>query len=70
MKKCLHAVFKQFGTVAQVALSHAYKLRGQAWVVLGSPAEAAEAKAMMEGFPLYEKPLVRPQQSLPLLPAS
>jgi hypothetical protein len=55
----LRVVFSQFGTVLDVVLCKAYKLRGQAWVVFASPAEAAEAKAMMEGFPLYEKPMVR-----------
>jgi RNA recognition motif-containing protein len=59
MKKCLLSVFGQFGTGVDVVLSKAYKLRGQAWVIFASEEEAAEAKAMMEGFPLYEKPLVR-----------
>ena len=59
MKKCLRAVFCQFGTVLDVVLCKALKLRGQAWVVFSTVAEATEAKTMMEGFPLYEKPLVR-----------
>ena len=59
LKKCLRAVFCQFGTILDVVLCKAYKLRGQAWVVFSSIAEATEAKTMMEGFPLYEKPLVR-----------
>lgn len=63
LKKCLRAVFGQFGTVLDVVLCKAYKLRGQAWVVFSSPAEAAEAKELMEGFPLYEKPLVRSAHS-------
>ena len=52
-------MFAQFGTVLDVVLCKAHKLRGQAWVVFSSVAEAEEAKAMMEGFPLYEKPMVR-----------
>ena len=59
MKKCLRAVFCQFGNVLDVVLCKALKLRGQAWVVFSTVAEATEAKTMMEGFPLYEKPLVR-----------
>ena len=59
LKKCLRAVFCQFGTILDVVLCKAYKLRGQAWVVFSTVEEATEAKAMMEGFPLYEKPLVR-----------
>jgi hypothetical protein len=62
LKKCLRAVFCQFGTVLDVVLCKAYKLRGQAWVVFSTAEEAAEAKAMMEGFPLYEKPMVRVQR--------
>ena len=63
LKKCLRAVFRQFGTILDVVLCKAYKLRGQAWVVFASAEEAAEAKAMMEGFPLYEKPLVRARRA-------
>ena len=59
LKKCLRAVFCQFGTILDVVLCKAYKLRGQAWVVFSTVEEATEAKAMIEGFPLYEKPLVR-----------
>jgi len=59
LKKCLRAVFCQFGTILDVVLCKALKLRGQAWVVFSTVEEATEAKAMMEGFPLYEKPLVR-----------
>ena len=58
MTKCLLAVFSQFGPVRQVVSGKAHKLRGQAWVVFQSVEAAVEAKALMEGFPLYEKPLV------------
>jgi hypothetical protein len=58
LKQCLLASFGQFGTVVDVVLSKAYKLRGQAWVIFSSVEEASEAKSLMEGFPLYEKPLV------------
>ena len=68
MKKCLLAVFGQFGTITDVVLSKAYKLRGQAWVVFSSEEEAAEAKSLLQGFPLYEKPLVRAPAPLVLLP--
>lgn len=52
-------MFSQFGSVAQIHVSKAYKLRGQAWVVFDTAEAAAEAKLLMEGFRLYEKPLVR-----------
>jgi len=59
LRKCLHAVFCQFGTVSQIHVSKTYTLRGQAWVVFDSVQAAEEAKTLMNGFPLYEKPLVR-----------
>jgi len=63
LTKCLLAVFSQFGPVRQVVSGKAHKLRGQAWVVFQSMEAAVEAKALMEGFPLYEKPLVRGPRS-------
>lgn len=59
MKKCLQACFSQFGTIVDVVLCKAYKLRGQAWVVFSTVEAATEAKTLMEGFQLYEKPLAR-----------
>lgn len=70
LRKCLNAVFSQFGNVAQIHVSKAYKLRGQAWVVFDSAEAAAEAKLLMEGFRLYEKPLVRAPCRLALQPCA
>eukprot|EP00887_Chlorella_sp_A99_P005671 scaffold1.g5671.t1 len=57
LKKCMRAIFGQFGAIADVVSRRTYRLRGQAWVVFEKPEEAARAVDSMQGFPFFEKPL-------------
>eukprot|EP00212_Chloropicon_laureae_P009384 CAMPEP_0197499378 /NCGR_PEP_ID=MMETSP1311-20131121/60993_1 /TAXON_ID=464262 /ORGANISM="Genus nov. species nov., Strain RCC856" /LENGTH=224 /DNA_ID=CAMNT_0043045121 /DNA_START=19 /DNA_END=693 /DNA_ORIENTATION=+ len=57
LKKCLHAVFSQFGKILDIVAVKNYRLRGQAWVVFADITAATNALRMMQGFPFYEKPL-------------
>merc|ERR1711959_676650 len=56
-KKVLYAVFGQFGKVIDVVAFKTNRLRGQAWVVFADVSSATNAIKLMQGFPLFEKPL-------------
>ncbi len=58
MKKCLYAMFSQFGRILDVVAMKTYRLRGQAWVVFTDTAAATNALRTMQGFPFFEKPIV------------
>ncbi|KAI8466657.1 MAG: hypothetical protein J3K34DRAFT_433025 [Monoraphidium minutum] len=57
LKKCLHAMFSQFGKILDVVALKTYRLRGQAWVVFADAAAATTALRAMQGFPFFEKPI-------------
>ena len=59
MKKCLYAVFSQFGRILDVVVMRNHRLRGQAWVVFEEQSAATQALRSMQGFPFFEKPMVR-----------
>ena len=59
LKKALHAVFSQFGKVLDVVCLKTFRLRGQAWVVFEGVTQATNALRSMQGFPFYDKPMVR-----------
>ena len=52
-------MFGQFGNVLEIYVSKALKLRGQAWVIFDNVDDASEAAEDLDGFPLYDKPMVR-----------
>ncbi|CAI9105411.1 OLC1v1004324C1 [Oldenlandia corymbosa var. corymbosa] len=58
LKKSLHAVFSQFGTILEVLAFKTLKHKGQAWVVFEDPSSAANALRKMQGFPFYDKPMI------------
>lgn len=58
LKKCMHAIFGQFGTVLEVVTRRTYRLRGQAWVVFEKAEDARKAMELMAGFPFFNKPIV------------
>ena len=58
LKKCLYAMFSQFGRIMDVVCLKTFKLRGQAWVVFTDAAAATNALRTMQGFPFFDKPLV------------
>lgn len=60
LKKCIYAVFSQFGKIIDVVVMKSQRLRGQAWVVFEDISSATAALRAMQGFPFFEKPLVSP----------
>lgn len=59
LKKALYAVFSQFGPVMDVVTMRTNALRGQAWVVFENTADSTNALRQMQGFPFFDKPMVR-----------
>ncbi|KAJ9506232.1 hypothetical protein QJQ45_000452 [Haematococcus lacustris] len=57
LKKCMYALFSQFGKIIDVVALKTLRLRGQAWVVFTDSAAATNALRTMQGFPFYEKPI-------------
>ena len=58
MKKCLYAVFSQFGKIVDIVVMKGHRLRGQAWVVFADITSATAALRAMQGFPFFDKPMV------------
>lgn len=58
LKKCLYAMFSQFGKILDVVALKTYRLRGQAWVVFSDVGAATNALRSMQGFPFFDKPIV------------
>lgn len=58
MKKCLYAVFSQFGRILDIVIMRNIRLRGQAWVVFEEISSATAALRSMQGFPFFDKPMV------------
>lgn len=58
LKKCLYAMFSQYGKVIDVVALKTQKLRGQAWVVYSDVAAATNALRTLQGFPFFDKPIV------------
>jgi hypothetical protein len=52
-------MFSQFGKVLDVVALKTYRMRGQAWVVFSDVAAATNALRSMQGFPFFDKPIVR-----------
>jgi U2 small nuclear ribonucleoprotein B'' len=59
MRKALYAMFSQFGKIMDVVALKTLRMRGQAWVVFSDVAAATHAKNTMQGFPFFDKPIVR-----------
>jgi U2 small nuclear ribonucleoprotein B'' len=59
LKKCLYAMFSQFGKIVDVVCLKTYRLRGQAWIVFADVAAATNALRTMQGFVFFDKPMVR-----------
>eukprot|EP00301_Raphidiophrys_heterophryoidea_P014779 c23240_g1_i1.p1 GENE.c23240_g1_i1~~c23240_g1_i1.p1 ORF type:complete len:264 (-),score=71.06 c23240_g1_i1:93-839(-) len=58
LKKSLHSMFNQFGTILDVVALKTVKMRGQAFIVFESIQSASQAIRQMQGFPFYDKPMV------------
>lgn len=59
LKKSLYAIFSQFGVILDILAKKSLKMRGQAFVVFKEIASATNALRAMQGFPFYDKPMVR-----------
>jgi len=65
LRRALFSVFSTCGRILEVVVARTYKLRGQAWIVYDRAQEAQSALQALQGFPFYDKPMVR-FQSFPL----
>ena len=52
-------MFSQFGPILDIVALKNLKMRGQAFVVFRDIAGATSALRSMQGFPFYDKPMVR-----------
>lgn len=59
LKKSLYAIFSQFGQILDIVALKTLKMRGQAFVIFKEIASASNALRSMQGFPFYDKPMVR-----------
>lgn len=57
LKKCIYAMFSQFGKIIDVVALKTLRLRGQAWVVFTDVSAATNALRTMQAFPFFEKPI-------------
>mmetsp|Transcript_43591 Transcript_43591/g.111436 ORF Transcript_43591/g.111436 Transcript_43591/m.111436 type:complete len:230 (+) Transcript_43591:324-1013(+) len=57
LKKCMYALFSQYGKVLDVVAMKTYRLRGQCWVVFEDVGAATSAMRALQGFPFYDKPM-------------
>ena len=53
-------MFAQFGKIAHVKCMKTNKLRGQAWIIFADITSATNALRSLQGFPFFEKNIVRP----------
>ena len=58
LKKSLHAIFSQFGSIIDIHAKKSLKMRGQAFVIFKEINSATQALRSMQGFPFYDKPMV------------
>lgn len=58
LKKSLHAIFSQFGSIIDIHAKKSLKMRGQAFVIFKDIQSATTALRSMQGFPFYDKPMV------------
>ena len=59
LKKSLHAIFSQFGMIHDIVAMKTLKMRGQAFVIFKDINSSTKALHSMQGFPFYDKPMVR-----------
>lgn len=59
LKRSLYALFSQFGQILDIVAMKTMKMRGQAFVIFRELAAATNALRQLQGFPFYNKPMVR-----------
>ncbi|OAF70098.1 hypothetical protein A3Q56_02158 [Intoshia linei] len=55
LKRSLHAVFSQFGTIVEIISHRNIKMRGQAFIVFDEVTSATTALGSMQNFPFFTK---------------
>ncbi len=58
MKEALHEIFSEYGNVVDLVAKKNLKAKGQAFVVFDSVEAAERAITEVQGFELFEKPMV------------
>ncbi|RKP06059.1 small nuclear ribonucleo protein polypeptide B [Thamnocephalis sphaerospora] len=58
LKKSLQTVFEQYGSVLDIQVKRALRMRGQAFIVFKELEDATKALREVQSFPLYNKPMV------------
>jgi len=58
LRKALYYLFSQYGRVVDVVALKTMKMRGQAFIVYREITEATKAMRSLQGFPLFDKPIV------------
>ncbi|KAK9475872.1 hypothetical protein V1514DRAFT_354881 [Lipomyces japonicus] len=58
LKESLETIFSRYGQILDVVAHQNIKMRGQAFVVFDSVESAGSAKDDVDGFPLFDKPIV------------
>jgi U2 small nuclear ribonucleoprotein B'' len=58
LKEALTSIFSAYGTIIDLVAKRNIKARGQAFVVFDKPEAAQEAINEVQGFELFEKPMV------------
>lgn len=59
LKKSLYAIFSQFGQILDIVAMKGMKMNGQAFVIFKDITSSTNALRAMQGFPFYDKPMVR-----------
>lgn len=59
LKKSLYAIFSQFGQILDIVAMKGIKMNGQAFVIFKDITSSTNALRAMQGFPFYDKPMVR-----------
>ena len=58
LKEALRTIFSEYGNVIDIVAKTNLKAKGQAFVVFDKPESAQAAVEELQGFELYEKPMV------------
>lgn len=59
LKKSLYAIFSQFGQILDIVAMKGMKMNGQAFVIFKDITSSTNALRAMQGFPFYDKPMVK-----------
>jgi RNA recognition motif-containing protein len=57
LKRALYSLFSQFGSILEINVSKAFRLRGQAWIVFKAIPSATTALRELQNFPFFDKPM-------------